>query len=403
MNKLSLNDYRNYQYYVDKLYQKELRSDVRFSMITSLTPAIVSDEEIQGFIDRYHTINEFLHISQDLFKQSLVDTSMREIRDLILNEVNSEFALDYHQQLYDNEVSIPYFYRTDESVSGKINEIQFAGSIWGTVQALQLSLKYVQKYIEVPVRTFNKNLIADVVSKSICDMTHNNPLIYHQIDVSSNMIDMNYFISVTRKYGLKYLGYDIEASFKTVNFIRTHSFMELVTGSYFFDFLKRYYNHQLYFATFPSILFFQKIAMLFPFWKKTKHLYSEKIRNMFPFTSLVSNYLELENGEHMSIEMFSNLEPHKRDYYLKYAGADGKINWGSKAVYNLRKTSKRICEELLHIASYGFHHNHYWILQKAWHRKEKITFIKNSTLESKEIYSKYSGFYGPRGFMGGML
>ena len=207
-------------------------------MHTSLTPAILSNEEAQGFIDRYNTIKEFWTISQNLFKKSLTDDSLKDIRDLVLNEVNSEFSLNYHKKLYEGEIQIPYFFRTDEAIPGKITEIQAPGSLWGDVHALQTSLPYMKKFANFPIRSFNKLPIAEKVSSVIKELTSKNPLIFHQIDESSNMQDMNYFISVTRKYGLKYLGYDHEASFKNVNFIRTHSFMEEVTGSTFFEFLE---------------------------------------------------------------------------------------------------------------------------------------------------------------------
>lgn len=372
-------------------------------MNTSLVPAILSANEVQGFIDRYKTINTFWSISQNLFKKALFDPSLVEIRDLILNEVNSEFGLTYHQELYKQGIDQPYFFRTDESIPGKITEIQSPGSGWGTLQALQTSIQYLQKFMPFNIRSFNSIHIAENVSETIKELTHNNPLVFHQIDESSVMLDTNYFISTTRKHGLKYLGHDVEVTLKNTNFIRTHSFLEQATGSTFLEFLNRFHNNELLFDIFPSILFFQKISLIFPFWKNTKHLYSDAIRNIFPFTSLVADNLQLEDGTQITIEKFCDRKPHERDYYLKYAGIDGTINWGSKAVYHLGKTDWKKCKILLQAALEGYHNKHYWILQKAHHRKERVISAKDGALNSQESYAKWSGFYGPKGFMGGYI
>lgn len=403
MSTLTLTDHLNYQQHIDKLFKNEMDDGAKFSMTTSLCPQIIPEVEAQGFIDRYALIEKFWNISQTLFKQSLVDPSLKEIRELILNEVNAEFALEYHKKIYEKEVNPPLFFRTDEGVPGKITEIQSPGSGWGTLQVLQTSIPYMQKFADFPIRGFNKKTVAESLSEIILELTHNNPLVFYQIDESSVMLDTNYFISATRKYGLKYLGHDHEVSLKNANFIRTHAFMEEVTNSTFYDFLKKYNNEELIFDIFPSILFFQKISLMFPFWNKTKHLYTDEIRQIFPFTSQVTENLTLENGNQLSIENFSKLEPHRRGYYLKYAGANGVINWGSKAVYHLGKTDWKKCKVLLQNASDGYKNKHYWILQKDHHRKEEVEAVVDNVLESKDEYGKWSGFYGPKGFMGGYV
>ncbi|MEK7578073.1 MAG: hypothetical protein AAB492_05725 [Patescibacteria group bacterium] len=49
----------------------------------------------------------------------------------------------------------------------------------------------------------------------------------------------------------------------------------------------------------------------------------------------------------------------------------------------------------------GLEHKQYWILQKEYHKKEMVTSIVENALVSHEEYPKYSGFYGPNGFLGG--
>jgi len=403
MKQFSAADYGEYQSYINTLFQNELDDGARFSMFTSLTPALLSDEEAKGFVNRYASIKTFWTISQDLFKKALFDDEYAYIRNLVLNEVNPQFALAYHKELYEHEVDQPYFFRTDESIPGKITEIQSPGSGWGTVQALQVSIPYLQKHSSFPIRSFNEKTVAEKLAQSITKLTGGTPRIFHQIDESSVMLDTNYFISTTRKYGLRYLGHDYDVSFKNANFLRTHSFLEQATGSTFYEYLERYHHKEVLFDIFPSILFFQKISLIFPFWEKTRNLYPDHVRDLFPFTSLIEDTLLLEDGTRLTPEQFSQRKPHERDYYLKYGGTDGTINWGSKAVYHLGKTDWKKCEALLIKAKADYHAGKYWILQKAHHRKEKVTTLKEEALTTQESYGKWSGFYGPDGFLGGYV
>lgn len=392
----------NYRFYVNRLYERELGFGAKFSMLTSLSPAVLTDDEAQGFVNRYSVIKTYLQITQELFKKSLFDSELTDIREVVLNEVNSEFSLDFHKKLYSHNLTLPYFFRTDEAIPGKLTEIQFEGSGWGVVQALQSSMAYASRSSHLPIREFNKKCIARSVSDLIKSSIHETPFIFHQIDESSNMLDTNYFISTTRKYGLKYIGHDSEVTFKNVNFVRSHSFMEEVTDSLFDSFLERYYQGKLIFDIFPSIIFFEKIALVFPFWKETKDFYPDSIRQIFPFSSFVTDVITLETGETMTIDQFSNMEAHNRDYYLKYAGADGRINWGSKAVYNLAG-HKSQCKSLLESAAAGWRKKQPWMIQKAYHRKEKLSYLVGETMETSDMHSKWSGFYGPGGFLGGSL
>ncbi len=51
----------------------------------------------------------------------------------------------------------------------------------------------------------------------------------------------------------------------------------------------------------------------------------------------------------------------------------------------------------------GYHHRRYWVLQQAYHRKESVSYVVDTVAKSQKMYSKWSGFYGPNGFMGGYV
>jgi len=394
-------DHKDYQNAIDMAYEKVLGFGAKSTVHASLVPAILSDEEAQGFIDRYSVLRQFMAISQELFSETLVDDSKKPLRDLILNDTPSGFGLDYHQNIYRLPSSLPYFFRTDECIPGKISEIQYEGSLWGNVQVLQSTLAYMSQFAQFPLREFNSISIAQHVAEAIRSLTQDHPYVFHQIDESSNMLDMNYFIASIRQHGIKFLGHDYEVSLHNFSFIQTHSFLELVHSSCFADMMTRYEKNELVFNVFPSILFYQKIALAFPFWEKTRERYSDAIRDLFPYTSLVMHDVTVEGDRHMSLYDFANQPTHERDYFLKYAGANGTINWGSKAVYHLGKSHKNTCLMLLTMASEDFAKGSPWILQKAHHRKEQVTYSNSDVIESNPMYSKWSGFYGPKGFLGG--
>lgn len=254
------------------------------------------------------------------------------------------------------------------------------------------------------MRSYNQVPVAEKFSLLVNELTGGSPRVFHQVDNSSDMLGMNYFISETRKFGVKYLGRDSDVSFKNVNFVRSHSFIGQAVQIEFSNFLQRYLSGHLLFDLFPSIVFEGKLPLIFPFWEATRSLYPDEVREIFPFTSLVSpRSVVLEDGQEVSIETFSKRELKQRQYYLKYAGADEQKNWGSKAVFNLGNASKPQCLELLTKAAQGAARREYWILQKAYHRKEDVEYLSGEDTVTKNIYSKWSGFYGPGGFMGGVV
>ncbi|MFH0749913.1 MAG: hypothetical protein V1917_03305 [Candidatus Gottesmanbacteria bacterium] len=396
-----ISDSNTYHEFLDSIYRVEQGQQAKFSMHSSITPAILDEKEANGFINRYEIIQQYLKISEKIFKDSLFDNSHSRIRDLILNEVNPDFSVSYHRELYSKKTSTPYFFRTDESVPGKISEIQYGGSLWGMVDVLQQSLEVLSTLVDIPIRSFNQVKITEIFAEIIKDLTNNDPLIFHQIDESSNMLDMNLFISLSRKYGLKYLGRDYDVSLNNVNFIRTHSFLEEVTNSNFIGFLEKYHKGTLLFDIFPSVLFFQKLPLMLPFWEETKNYYPDSVRDIFPFSSLVGDDdVILESGAHLTIDEFVRLKAGERNYYLKYAGMNGNINWGAKSVYQLSNSSVQ-CKKLLQTAAEQFRRGQYWIIQKAYHKKESVSYVSEDSVVTKPMYTKYSGFYGPKGFMGG--
>lgn len=110
--------------------------------------------------------------------------------------------------------------------------------------------------------------------------------------------------------------------------------------------------------------------------------------------------MELKGGEHISIEDFCKIPNLQRKYYIKYAGTDIGINWGSKSVFLASTFSQIKCRELMEMIVNDGQRNRYWIIQEAIRKKEDVSGIdlKGELFEAR-ANTKLSGFYGPNGLM----
>jgi hypothetical protein len=94
----------------------------------------------------------------------------------------------------------------------------------------------------------------------------------------------------------------------------------------------------------PVALFDQKLLLAFPFWDETRGYFSDAIRGLFPYTTVLApEGVRLETGDWTTLEQFSALARGKRGYFLKYAGADVARNWGSRAVFRLDTETSEAC------------------------------------------------------------
>jgi len=391
---------------INKLYRDTLGEGAQFSLQTSLDPIILDESQLRGFQDRYNSIKKYQKITCDLFRESLYESGLTYVRNLILGDVNPMFGAEFHKSMYEADSDTPTFFRTDESKMGKITEIQTIGSGWGNVDLLQRAIPIQEELIgkSLPKRAHNSVSFAEKFASQVRSLIPGEPRIFHLIDNSSNMFNTNYFIERTRECGLVYQGRDSEVSFKNVNFVRSHSFIGEVTQIEFNNFFSKYADRELVFDLPPNVVFEQKLPIMLPFWQKTKHLYPDEVREIFPFTSLVEEeYLTLEDGSKPTFDEFSKYSSTRRDYYLKYAGPNEQRNWGSKSVYSLSRCTKETCRELLQKASDDGKTRNFWIIQKGEYMKEHVNRQQDESSGGLDLHSRYSGFYGPDGFMSGIV
>lgn len=383
---------------LDQIFKEQTSLDTGFNALISPTSAHLDQKLLEGFKSRYHTIKRFQEISLDIFQRSLEGELDPDIANIVFNELPDYLKKPYHSILSPAHFTTPVFFRTDEGKPGKILEIQCPGSLWGEYALLETLYSTVVKC------TTGNTPLQDIFSNTLHKYLKKTPIIHHLLDNASLPHSLFYFIQMTRPK-LKYWSFDKGIKPMQCNFIRSHSFRGLVAQDFHSLRLSQCNEGELFFDHPPICLFDQKISLIFPFWDKTYQYFDDDIRDIFPFTQLITpNGFYLEDGSWISLENFCSLPRKSRDYFIKYAGTDSLINWGSRAVFYAGMLSKTACNDLMKRIITGFSKNQFWIIQPSINSEEDVEFIERSgDLVKTSAHVKYSGFYGPTGFLGTMI
>ena len=210
-----------------------------------------------------------------------------------------------------------------------------------------------------------------------------------------------YFIQQLREQGIKHFSYDRALGPKECNFIRSHDFISLPTHNFFTERMSRCSLGEVFFDLPPSVLFDVKLIMAWPFWEKTREAYTDETRRLFPYTTLIEpNGIELEDGNRLTIEQFCSRPKQLRDYYVKYAGTDINVNWGSQSVFSAKTFSGKKLKELMEHVLSDWELGRYWILQASGQTKEHVSVLmRDGQVIDRECNAKFCGFYGPNGLM----
>ncbi|MFP4364482.1 MAG: hypothetical protein ACLFR1_11530 [Spirochaetia bacterium] len=375
-------------------------TNVGFSgLVAENTYQLVKDER-EHFFRKYEIIREFQQKSLELFNASLKCEFDPEVAELVLNELPEHMGRHFHLEHMADRVSLPVFFRTDEVVPGKISEIQSPGSAWGLYEQLYQLVSHFQNDFHSS-SLFEKSL-AKGFTEALTEYLGEQPVVHHLIDNASIPAGIRFFIQKTREQGIRYFGYDKNITPYDCNFLRSHAFAGLFSDNFFQMRLSQSKDNNLQYDLPPSILFDEKLSLIFPFWEKTRSYFSDRVRDLFPYTQLIRpEGIVIENGDKLTLEEFLQLPRGSRDYYIKYAGCDLAINWGSKGVYNAATLSKTKGKEIFDAISKDFASQRYWVLQKGYSLTEEAEFItRDDQKQSMQVHSKFSGFYGPSGLLG---
>lgn len=371
--------------------------DVGFTQLLPVASYKLSHSEYEDYSRRLTHICEFQQAALKLFQAALAGQTDHRILHWLLNETPESLGIAYHRSLRWQHFTRPVFFRTDEVRPGRIAEIQCPGSLWGEVQLLH--------ELEYAVNRSNKveQAPADLFCTSLESFLSGQPVVHHLLDNASVPAGMRYFIEKTRPR-VHYYSIDRGVRPSDCNFVRSHSFFGLVAENYFRERMGRV-GREVHYDLPPHVLFDQKATVALPFWSLTRASFSDCIRNMFVFTTpLTPEGIELPDGNRLTIEDFSAKTRSQRSFYLKYAGSDVAINWGSKGVYRLSNMSSISCLRLLEKCLRQFAKGHIWVLQKEEKHDDEIEFVTRELRHRKETRrAKFSGFYGPNGCMGVMV
>lgn len=349
-------------------------------------PIKLGETKIKEIEHKRTLINEFFSIVAYLGKKSLVDKGNNLLK-VLFSEAPLGLNVAYHISLPDCCWTPPLLYRTDESLSGKIFEIQSPGSGWGDLYLFAKCYADLGYYVPDYLLNFPSIYSTEIKKYTHCTF----PRVFHMLDAASVPYNMRYLLSITNE--LSYWGIDGSVKMHDVDFVISHSVTSLIASNYFRTYLEKALNNELVFSTQPNIIFDEKAIYLLPFFRESRRFFSNEVRELFPFTTFVENngFFD-ENDNFISINEFVKRPPRERRYYLKYGGPDTNRNWGSRSVYRL---SGYDCKKLLDNAAEKSKQGEVWLIQEDC-SKCTTDIISNdiSDILSKKLNIKISSFYG---------
>lgn len=374
--------------YLERQSNEVTRSLVGFTGLITPVPESLSVSQWEALAARYDLIKEWQATTLELFTSSLTGQMTPAIAEMFLQEIPPYLA-SYHRDIVSTApVNTPVFFRTDEAMLGKIVEVQSPGSLWGIYEQLQDYYRAHGFRLGVDLSEKWATALAATIGKP--------PIVHHFFNLF--WASESYFAQKARRF-VRYYGYDKGVRPLDCNFVRAHHYLMLVDEALFTRRRAAWSAGCVHYDVPPIAIYQQKVQMCLPFWPITRQCYSDAVRELFPYTCLVtSEGMVLEDGEEVSLAQFCALPRRRREYYLKYAGPDMSRNWGAMAVYNLSKLSQRACLDLLErvVAEPG-----HWIIQRACTQKCEIDYVQRDlTVGRLKVHPKYSCFYGPSGLLG---
>jgi hypothetical protein len=374
------------------LSEEVTKSAAAFNGLIASAPYAVSAAKWQSIQRRHELLRSWHQTSLQLLGASVAGEMPRSIAAAILDHLPEHVGWHHHRLLPLEKTGTPVFFRTDEAADGTVLEVQCPGSAWGVYEIL------FEYYTEMGNCEGSTRPLSECFTDVLSAYLGGKPVVHHLLDNSSHPAGERFFIQRARR-GASYFGYEVETRAQDCNFVRAHDFLALLSENFLAERLRRLVDGHSVYDLPPIALFDQKMLIAFPFWDDTRDHFSDEVRALFPFTTVVtSDGLRLEGGEFISLEKFAALPQSRRAYFLKYAGSDVGRNWGSRSVFYLGKLSRGECEARMRSAVARYGAGERWILQRACPSTENICFIKRSgDVATTSAHSKHSTFYGPDG------
>ena len=361
------------------------------------SPILLGEKVFNGLLTQQTLINQFYNIVGQIGKLAIKGEMEGIVKTILFSEVVAGMDIAYHRELDDFAWEPPLFYRTDQSVDGKIFEIQAPGSGWGDLPLIKKILNDLGVIDNLSALDFEQKYIS--AYRKLTDKQY--PHVGYFLDASSNPISMRYLLAVTHNE-IGYWEMDANVLMDDLDCVVAHSASALTTLNYFQKYYEKATHKELRFILPPNLLFDQKSIYLLPFLEETKHFFTDEIRQIFPYTTYIcDDKFRLENGEYISIDNFIALPSSQRRYYLKYGGPDTNKNWGSKSIYRLNRSD---CQILLNMARELSTKGEIWLIQKDITSLSDRTSLDYSADLNNIIadgnHIKLSAFYTPFDYLG---
>jgi len=365
-----------------------------FNELAQTSPVILAPELYDRRTTRLAVIQQFFQTTLNIFRQAVAGEVSPFLLRLLFNDAPFTCRERFHQQLPEAAWSIPRFFRTDESKNGEILELQCPGSGWGDLDLLCGVYRRVMTSPALSKYNAAMSVAEEIVS--LCGTA--SPSVLHLLDNSSNPTSMRFLLAATQP-PLRYWGYDRSVRNGECEFVRSHSFFGLVAENLFRHRLQMASEGKTRFDLPPILVFDQKAPLCLPFLDETRGLYSEEIRQSLAYSyPVTSDGFRDVDGAWVSIEEFLARPPSGRCYFLKYAGCDVGLNWGSRAVYRL---TERDAPERLRRAADDSDRDAFWLIQPEIAEKDMVTYVdRDGRVRHEKLTVKYSCFYGPTRLIG---
>ena len=379
--------------WADALINSCPRYETGFTQLLAAKPYLVSPAVRHLYDARLGLIRSFQQTALRTFRAALNNELDPTVLHWLMNETPASLAIPYHRTLEERHFTLPVFFRTDEVQPGRIVEINCPAALWGDLQ-LAFEAAARMGYCAGDVSP------ADQYATQLTGFLQETPVVHHFLDKSSAPGSWRYFIERTRPR-VRYWGIDRGVRASDCNFIRYQALVDSWGDAGFPARLSRV-GSGITFDYPPYALFDQKAPLALPFWSMTRELFSDEMRDLFPFTTpLLPSGIGLPDGARVTIEEFCRWPRSQRSYYLKYAGADWTLNWGGKAVYRLSNMSSDACLDFLRQCLSGYERGHIWLLQKEETQDDEIAYLtRDGELHVDRLRANFGGFYGPGGCLG---
>lgn len=190
-------------------------------------PILIGDTMRAKIATQRQLICDFYDIIISIARKALADNH-KSIIQILFSEPVAGMTLEYHRNLPDFCWKRPLLFRSDQSISGKIYELQPPGSGWGDIPLIAKAL--IRNGCNIPdflleyTKVYSQNII-----EATCKGT---PKVFHMLDAASEPSGMRYLFTQTRPM-LKYWGIDKDISMHEVDYVTAHSVAALTACNYF--------------------------------------------------------------------------------------------------------------------------------------------------------------------------